>query len=94
MIKPEGTDLVSIDDLNGNFDIIDTQMKANADGIHDLGESIPGTVSDAISGSTVVEKTANKVTSMSASSTNAQYPTAKAVWNLFHSIVNGNEVSY
>ena len=31
MTKPEGTDLVDIDVLNGNFDIIDTQMKANAD---------------------------------------------------------------
>ena len=31
MTKPEGTDLVDIDVLNGNFDIIDTQLKANAD---------------------------------------------------------------
>ena len=31
MIKPEGSDLVNIDDLNGNFDVIDTQMKRNAD---------------------------------------------------------------
>lgn len=31
LIKPEGTDLVDIDDLNGNFDAIDTQLKANAD---------------------------------------------------------------
>ena len=33
LIKPEGTDLVDIDDLNGNFDAIDTQLKANADGL-------------------------------------------------------------
>ena len=33
LIKPDGTDLVDIDDLNGNFDIIDTQLKANADGL-------------------------------------------------------------
>ena len=31
LTKPEGTDLVDIEDLNGNFDIIDAQMKANAD---------------------------------------------------------------
>ena len=31
LTKPEQTDLVDIDELNGNFDIIDTQMKANAD---------------------------------------------------------------
>ena len=31
LIKPEGTDPVDIDDLNGNFDIIDTRLKANAD---------------------------------------------------------------
>ena len=40
------------------------------------------------------EKTANRVTSMSAASTDTQYPTAKAVWDLFHTIVDGNEVSY
>ena len=31
LTKPDGTDLVDIDELNGNFDIIDRQMKANAD---------------------------------------------------------------
>ena len=31
LTRPEQTDLVDIDVLNGNFDIIDTQMKANAD---------------------------------------------------------------
>lgn len=31
LTKPEGTDLVDIEDLNGNFDIIDTQLKTNAD---------------------------------------------------------------
>ena len=31
LTKPEQTDLVDIDELNGNFDIIDRQMKANAD---------------------------------------------------------------
>lgn len=31
LIKPEGADLVDIDDLNGNFDVIDTQLKSNAD---------------------------------------------------------------
>ena len=31
LIKPDGTDLVDIDELNSNFNIIDTQLKANAD---------------------------------------------------------------
>ena len=31
LTKPDGTDLVDIDELNGNFDIIDRQLKANAD---------------------------------------------------------------
>ena len=31
LTKPEGIDLVEVGDLNGNFDIIDGQMKANAD---------------------------------------------------------------
>jgi len=31
--KPEGTDIVNIDDLNENADIIDTQLKTNADTI-------------------------------------------------------------
>ena len=31
LTKPEGTDLVDIEDLNGNFDIIDSQLKTNAD---------------------------------------------------------------
>ena len=55
---------------------------------------IPSYVADAISESSAVEKTANRVTAMSAASTDAQYPTAKAVWDLFHSITDGNEVSY
>lgn len=40
------------------------------------------------------EKTANKVTSITSSSTDTQYPSAKAVYTLFNSITNGNEVSY
>lgn len=40
------------------------------------------------------EMAANKTTSISASSTDAQYPSAKAVYTLFSSIVNGNGVSY
>ena len=31
LIKPDGADLVNIEDLNGNFDTIDARMKANAD---------------------------------------------------------------
>jgi len=31
--KPEGTDLVNIDDLNYNADVIDSQLKTNADTI-------------------------------------------------------------
>ena len=33
MTKPDGTDLVNIDDLNGNFDIIDEKLKEHADGL-------------------------------------------------------------
>ena len=94
LIKPEGTDLVNIDDLNDNFDIIDTQLKANADGLANVQSSIPGAVETAIAGNRTFEKNANKVTLVSTSSTDAQYPTAKAVWTLFHSIVDGNGVSY
>lgn len=94
LIKPDGTDLVNIDDLNDNFDAIDTQLKVNADGLTAVRDSIPGAVETAISGNRTFEKNANKVTSLSTSSTDAQYPSAKAVWTLFHSIVDGNGVSY
>ena len=40
------------------------------------------------------ETASNKSTSLSASSTDAQYPSAKAVWALFNSITDGNSVSY
>ncbi len=40
------------------------------------------------------EATANRVTSITSSSTDTTYPTAKAVYTLFNSIVDGNEVSY
>ena len=33
LIKPDGEDLVNIDDLNENFDVIDSQIRANADGL-------------------------------------------------------------
>ena len=33
LIKPDGADLVNIEDLNGNFDTIDARMKANADAV-------------------------------------------------------------
>ena len=94
LIKPEGTDLVNVDDLNDNADIIDAQLKANADGLIAVRESIPGAVEDAIAGNREFEKKENRVTAVSTSSTDAQYPTAKAVWTLFHSIVDGNGVSY
>lgn len=40
------------------------------------------------------ERSANKVSTITASSTNTQYPSALAVWTLFNSIQNGNGVSY
>lgn len=40
------------------------------------------------------EDTSNKTTSITSSSTNTQYPSAKAVYDLFTSITNGDEVSY
>ena len=33
LIKPDGDDLVNVEDLNENFDEIDSQMRANADGL-------------------------------------------------------------
>ena len=33
LTKPEGTDLVNIEDLNGNFDVIDLHLKQNEDAI-------------------------------------------------------------
>ena len=33
LTKPEGTDLVNIADLNGNFDVIDLHLKENEDAI-------------------------------------------------------------
>lgn len=90
----EPLDLVNVDDLNDNADIIDAQLKANADGVAAVRESIPRAVEDAIAGNREFEKKENRVTAVSTSSTDAQYPTAKAVWTLFHSIVDGNGVSY
>lgn len=40
------------------------------------------------------ESTSNKITSITSSSTDTQYPSAKAVYDLFTSITNGDEVSY
>lgn len=40
------------------------------------------------------ESSSNKVTGITASSTDDKYPSAKAVYSLFTSIVNGNEVTY
>ena len=40
------------------------------------------------------EDTSNKVTSISSSSTNTQYPSAKAVYDLFNSIVDADNVSF
>ena len=40
------------------------------------------------------ERSANKVTSITSASTDTQYPSAKAVYTLFNSIPNANEVSY
>lgn len=40
------------------------------------------------------EDKANKVTTINGSSTDTQYPSAKAVYTLFNSIVDGDEVSY
>jgi len=33
LIKPDGADLVNIEDLNDNFDAIDSQLKTNADAV-------------------------------------------------------------
>lgn len=40
------------------------------------------------------ESISNKVTSITSSSTNTEYPSAAAVWNLFNSIIDGDEIYY
>lgn len=44
--------------------------------------------------SVAYESTSNKTTAVTTESTDDQYPTAKAVYDLFNSIVNADEVSY
>lgn len=55
------------------------------------GNTTSFSISDLING---LESTSNKVTSINSNSTNTQYPSALAVYNLFNSIVNGDGVSY
>jgi len=94
--------ITDVDHPSGqSFDVMDGAGNGDMTGaVYDPSNAvataggIPAYVTDAISNSNVAEKTANRVTSMSASSTNSQYPTAKAVWDLFHSITDGNGVSY
>ena len=50
-----------------------------------------GGVNTALAGK---EASANKVTAVTAASTDTEYPSAKEVWALFHSITDGNSVSY
>lgn len=52
-----------------------------------------GTLENVITGKSL-ETGDNKVTTISSSSTNTQYPSAKAVYDLFNSIIDGDEVSY
>lgn len=51
-------------------------------------------IDDGIDAAYSAEQTANRVTSITSSSTNATYPTAKAVWDLFNSIEDAEEISY
>lgn len=52
-----------------------------------------GTFENVITGKSL-ETANNKVTAISNASTNTQYPSAKAVYDLFNSIIDGDEVSY
>lgn len=65
-----------------------TKGTVTTSGTIDLGTVI--TAHQDISGK---ENTSNKVTSISSSSTNTQYPSALAVYNYINSL-NGNGVSY
>ncbi len=56
LTKPEGTDLVDIDVLNENFDVIDTQLKKNADALGNKQDSL-------IFDDTPTEGSSNPVTS-------------------------------
>ena len=70
------------------------QDKLVFDSVPTAGSGNPvtsGGLNTALSGK---ETSMNKVTTVTAASTDTEYPSAKAVWALFHSIVNGNEVSY
>ncbi len=46
LIKPADSDLVDIDDLNGNFDKIDQAMKENADALESLNASMQEALSE------------------------------------------------
>ncbi|NNG67354.1 hypothetical protein [Caldanaerobacter subterraneus] len=51
--KPEGTDVVNIDDLNYNADIIDTELAArvkNSDFVLHLDDSLPHKFTDTATG--------------------------------------------
>ena len=71
-----------------------TSVKMNGTTIASSGEADLGTVITSHQDITGKEDKTNKVTSISSSSTNTEYPSALAVYNLFNSIVNGNEVEY
>jgi hypothetical protein len=82
-----------------SFDILDGvgsgDMKAadyDPEGTVAQAGSIPDYVSDVTDNA--AEKTENKSTAISASSTDVEYPSAKAVWALFNSITDGNGVKY
>ena len=74
-------------------------VKANAGGVEFDSAPTQGSAKAVTSGGIynallTKEAASNKSTSLSASSTDAQYPSAKAVWDLFNSITDGNSVSY
>lgn len=79
--------------LNGKQDLIDSEHKLNSSLVDDTNSTnkfVSASEKAQIAGA---EQSSNKVTSISSSSTNEQYPSALAVYNYVESL-NGNEVAY
>ena len=64
------------------------------DALVDALEAINEEAEDAGEAAEGAEMTANKVTSISGSSTNTEYPSAAAVWTLFNSLQSANGQSF
>ena len=88
---------VVVNNVNTRVRISDTSGKQDTltfDSAPASGSTNPVTSGGVYTALSAKEASSNKVTSLSAASTDTQYPSAKAVYDLFNSITDGNEVSY